>query len=83
MVDRRKYPLFKFDLDLGVTKCCRVPPHHVTNGPGKFEVATPNGLRNTFKSKYITCKVLSFNDLRLRKKIHYLISDPDLWFKAT
>ena len=36
---------FTFELDLGdmVTQnVAKYPPHHVTHGPGKFEVATSN-----------------------------------------
>ena len=56
MVYHRKYPLFTFDLDLGVIvthKGAKYPPHHVTHGPGKFEVATSNGKGDAFKRKYI------------------------------
>ena len=37
---------FTFDLDIGVMVTQNVaeyPSHHVTHGPGKFEVATSNG----------------------------------------
>ena len=42
----RKYPLFHFDIDLGVMVTQNVaeyPSHHVTHVPGKFEVAMSNG----------------------------------------
>ena len=56
MEHHRKYPLFTFDLDLGVMVTQNVeeyPSHHVTHGPGKFGVAMPNGKKDAFKRKYI------------------------------
>ena len=44
VVHHRIYPLFIFDLDLGVTQnIAEYPPHHVTYAPVKFEVAMSNG----------------------------------------
>ena len=46
MVHHPKYPFFTFDLDLGVMVTQNVaeyPSHHVTHGPGNFEVAMSNG----------------------------------------
>ena len=43
---------FTFDLDLGVMVTQNVseyPPHHVTHGPGKFEVATSTVKEVRFK----------------------------------
>ena len=54
-----------FNLDLGVKvtvteNLAQYPLHHVTYAPAKFEVATSNGLGDTFKRKYIIwhCPVL-------------------------
>ena len=46
MVEHRKYPLFTFDLYLGVKvtqNVAQYPLHHVTYAPAKFEVAMSNG----------------------------------------
>ena len=43
MSHHRLYPLFMFDLDLGVLqKLTQYPLHHMTYAPGKFEVAMSN-----------------------------------------
>ena len=45
MVHHRIYPLFMFDLDLGVTQnITQYPLHHMAYAPGKFEVAMSNDL---------------------------------------
>ena len=46
MVHHRKYPLFTFDLYIGVKvtqNFAKYPLHHVTYAPAKFEVAMSNG----------------------------------------
>ena len=46
MVHHRKYPLFTFDLDLGVMVTQNVAEYHshyVTHGPGKFDMAMAIG----------------------------------------
>ena len=46
MVHHRKYPLFTFDLDLGVMATQNVAEyhsHHVTHEPGKFDMAMSIG----------------------------------------
>ena len=56
MVHNRKYPLFTFDLYLGVKviqKFAKYSLHHVTYSPAKFKVATPNGLKDAFTRTYI------------------------------
>ena len=57
IVHHRKYLLFfSFDLDFGVMVTLNVveyPPHHVTDGNEKFEVATSNGYGATLKRKHI------------------------------
>ena len=55
MVHHRLYPLFMFDLDLGVPqKNTQYPLHHMTYAPGKFEVAMSNDLGgDKFLRKYI------------------------------
>ena len=58
MVHHRIYPLFMFDLDLGVTQnITQYPLHHMAYAPGKFEVAMSNDLGgDTFFKKihYLT-----------------------------
>ena len=47
---------FTFDFDFGVMVTQNVveyPPHHVTHGHEKFEVATSNGNGATLKRKHI------------------------------
>ena len=45
MVHHRIYPLFIFDLDLGVPQSItQYPLHHMTYAPGKFDVALSNDL---------------------------------------
>ena len=46
MVHHRKYPLFYFDLYIGVKvtqNVAQYPLHQVTYAPAKFEVAMSNG----------------------------------------
>ena len=55
MVHHCIYPLFIFDLDLGVVQnTAHHPLHHVTYAAAKFEVALSNGFRGyKFTRKYI------------------------------
>ena len=57
MVHSRKYPLFTFNLYLGVKdiqKVVQYPPHHMTHASAKFEVATCNRIEEgAFIRKYI------------------------------
>ena len=58
MVHHQKYPLFTFDLYLGVKitqTVAQYPQHYVTYAPAKFEVHMSNGLGgDAFTRKYIT-----------------------------
>ena len=56
MVHRRLYPLFMFDLHLGVSRnITKYTLHHMTYAPGKFDVAISNdfGGDKFFKKKII------------------------------
>ena len=58
MVHNCIYPLFIFDLDLGVTQnIAQYPLHHVTYAPAKFEVAMSNSLGDNLQEK----SLLSFD----------------------
>ena len=62
MIHHRIYPLFIFDVDLGVTQnIVQYPLHHVTYAPEKFEVAMSNGIGgDKFKRKLENYKFISY-----------------------
>ena len=57
-------PTFELDLVVMVTQnVAEYPSHHVTHGPGKFEVAMSNGKGDAFKRKKIFGLDLGIKDI--------------------